>query len=117
MIVRCIFMKKRTVIAFIFCSIFLFNPNINCAKWGLSSGEYHCHSGNTYTNSKGQTFDSDGNLISNSSTSNTNSSSSSNNKTTAPKSSPKSSDNTLKSITIDGESIKISDQMNYKTKK
>ena len=38
------------------------------------------------------------------------------NKTTAPKSSPKSSDNTLKSITIDGESIKISDQMNYKTK-
>lgn len=72
-------MKKRTVIAFIFCSIFLFNPNIilahpgrtdgsgchkcntNCAKWGLSSGEYHCHSGNTYTNSKGQTFDSDGN--------------------------------------------------------
>ena len=127
-------MKKRKVIAFIFCSIFLFNPNMvlahpgrtdgsgchkcntNCAKWGLNSGEYHCHSGNTYTNSKGQTFDSDGNLISNSSTSNTNSSSSSNNKTTAPKPSPKSSDNTLKSITIDGENIEISDQMNYKTR-
>lgn len=127
-------MKKRKVIAFIFCSIFLFSPNMvlahpgrtdgsgchkcntNCAKWGLSSGEYHCHSGNSYTNSKGQTFDSDGNLISNSSTSNTNSSSSYNNKTTAPKPNSKSSDNTLKSITIDGESIEIFDQMNYKTK-
>lgn len=125
-------MKKRTIIVFIFCSIFLFNPNTvlahpgrtdgsgchkcntNCIKWGLNSGEYHCHSGNTYTNSRGQTFNSDGNLISGGSSSNTNSNS--NNQTPAPKPNPKSSDNTLKLITIDGESIAISDQMNYKTK-
>lgn len=125
-------MKKRTIIVFIFCSIFLFNPNTvlahpgrtdgsgchkcntNCTKWGLNSGEYHCHSGNTYTNSRGQTFNSNGNLISGGSSSNTNSNS--NNQTIAPKPNPKSSDNTLKSITIDGESIVISDEMNYKTK-
>ena len=32
----------------------------NCAKWGLEQNEYHCHSGNTYSNSKGQTFNKDG---------------------------------------------------------
>lgn len=36
----------------------------NCAKWGLNQDEYHCHSGNTYTNSKGQTFNKDGVKIS-----------------------------------------------------
>lgn len=36
----------------------------NCASWGLSDYEYHCHSGNTYTNSKGQVFNSDGTKIS-----------------------------------------------------
>lgn len=38
--------------------------NTNCASWGLSDYEYHCHSGNTYTNSKGQVFNSDGTKIS-----------------------------------------------------
>ena len=36
----------------------------NCPKWGLSTGEYHCHSGNTYMNSKGQTFNKEGVKIS-----------------------------------------------------
>ena len=36
----------------------------NCASWGLSDYEYHCHNGNTYTNSKGQVFNSDGTKIS-----------------------------------------------------
>ena len=128
-------MKKRMIVIFIFCSIFLFNPNVvlahpgrtdssgchkcntNCAKWGLNSGEYHCHSGNTYTNSRGQTFNSTGSLISDGSSSNTNSSSNSNSQTTTPKPNPKSSDNTLKSVTIDGENIEVADNMSYKTKK
>ena len=38
--------------------------NTNCASWGLNDYEYHCHSGNTYTNSKGQVFNSDGTKIS-----------------------------------------------------
>lgn len=36
----------------------------NCAKWGLEQNEYHCHSDNTYSNSKGQTFNKDGVKIS-----------------------------------------------------
>lgn len=36
----------------------------NCANWGLEQNEYHCHSGNTYTNSKGQTFNKEGVKIS-----------------------------------------------------
>lgn len=128
-------MRKRIIVIFIFCSIFLFNPNIvlahpgrtnssgchkcntNCEKWGLNSGEYHCHSGNTYTNSRGQTFNSDGSLISSNSSSNTNSGSNSNNQTTPSKTNPKSGDNTLKLVTVDGESVEVSDEMSYKTKK
>lgn len=128
-------MKKRMIVIFIFCNIFLFNPNIvlahpgrnnssgchtcntNCGKWGLNSGEYHCHSGNTYTNSTGQTFNSDGNLSSSNSSSNTNSNSNSNNQKTTPKPNLKSSVNTLKLVTIDGENIEVSDEMSYKTKK
>ncbi len=119
-------MRKRAIIVFIFCGVFLFNPNVvlahpgrtdsngchkcntNCAKWGLDTGEYHCHNGNTYTNSRGQTFNSDGNLLSDDS--------SSDGDFTISKSDPKSSDNTLKTVTVDGENIEISNQMNYKTK-
>lgn len=42
----------------------------NCAKWGLVDNEYHCHSGNTYSNSQGQIFNSDGTLNSYNSTNN-----------------------------------------------
>ena len=128
-------MKRQIIVIFIFCSIFLFNPNIvlahpgrtdssgchkcntNCEKWGLNTGEYHCHSGNNYTNSRGQMFNSAGNLISSNSSLNTNSSSSSNNQGTVSKSILKSSDNTLKNVTIDGENIKVSNEMIYETKK
>lgn len=132
-------MKKRMVVLFVLFSMLFLIPNIvlahpgrtdssgchacrtNCSKWGLNNNEYHCHSGNTYTNSNGQTYDSNGNLISGGSSSNNsssnNSTSSSNIQTTTPKPDLKSSDNTLKSITIDGENIEVSDEMTYKTKK
>ena len=117
-------MRKRAIIVFIFCGVILFNPNVvlahpgrtvsngchkcntNCAKWGLDTGEYHCHNGNTYTSSRGQIFNSDGNLLSDDSSSDGD----------FTISTPKSSDNTLKTVTVDGKNIEISNQMNYKTK-
>ena len=30
--------------------------NTDCARWGLNDYEYHCHNGDTYSNSKGQVF-------------------------------------------------------------
>ena len=62
----------------------------NCAKWGLRNGEYHCHNGG--------------------------STSSSSNTTSTQSTYVKSSDNTLKSITVDGDSVALSDQMTYVTK-
>lgn len=129
---------------FIFCFMFLFTTEVlahpgrtdsngghtcrtNCSKWGLNDDEYHYHNGNTYTNSKGQIFNSDGTMINNSGVINSNSdsnnnnnnsnnsNSNSNNHTTIPKENSKSSDNTLKSITIDGNNIEISDEMSYST--
>lgn len=70
----------------------------NCASWGLADGEKHCHNGNTYSNSKGQVYRSDGTLIKNN------------------KQVVKSSDNTLKNVYVDDESIEISDIMFYETK-
>lgn len=35
----------------------------NCSSWGLADYEYHCHNGSTYTNSKGQKFNSNGTQI------------------------------------------------------
>ena len=117
-------MRKRAIIVFIFCGVILFNPNVvlahpgrtvsngchkcntNSAKWGLDTGEYHCHNGNTYTSSRGQIFNSDGNLLSDDSSSDGD----------FTISTPKSNDNTLKTVTVDGENIEISNQMNYKTK-
>lgn len=45
----------------------------NCAKWGLDVNEYHCHSGNTYSNSKGEIYDKSGTRISGGNVSNNNS--------------------------------------------
>lgn len=42
----------------------------NCGKWGLDTNEYHCHSGNTYSNSKGEVYDKSGTKISNSNSNN-----------------------------------------------
>ena len=49
--------------------------NTNCAQWGLTDGEYHCHNktNNTYTNSKGEVYDKSGTKISGGNTSNNNS--------------------------------------------
>ena len=66
----------------------------NCAKWGLSYGQYHCH---------GKT---------NSSTS-TSTSSSNTNKTTTTK--VLDSNKNIKSISIDNTNIEVKDAMEYKT--
>ena len=63
----------------------------NCAKWGLANNEYHCHNGSG-TSSKKKT---------------------SSTKTVVSKS----SDNTLKSVSIDGENVNVDDDMTYSTKK
>ena len=44
----------------------------NCSSWGLDNNEYHCHNGNTYTNSKGDVYDKAGTKISSGSASNEN---------------------------------------------
>ena len=51
------------------------SDNTNCAQWGLTDGEYHCHNktNNTYTNSKGEVYDKSGTKISGGNTSNNNS--------------------------------------------
>lgn len=42
----------------------------NCSSWGLDDYEYHCHSGNTYTNSKGDVYNKSGTKISSGGSSN-----------------------------------------------
>ncbi len=68
----------------------------NCAKWGLSYGQYHCH---------GKT---------NSSNSNSNSSSSSNTNKT-PTTKVLDSNKNIKSISIDNTNIEVKDTMEYNT--
>ena len=77
----------------------------NCAKWGLSDGQYHCHNGGEYNSSSSNSYNS---------TSSYGSTSPSNYSQPAP---PKSSDNTLKSVKIDGEEIVVADRMQYETNK
>jgi len=88
----------------------------NCVSWGLNQGEYHCHNGNTYSNSRGQVFNKDGSLISNSSSSSsnnnsTNSSSSISNKPVYVKS----NNANLSTLKVDGQNINIDDIMNFTT--
>ena len=77
----------------------------NCAKWGLSDGQYHCHNGGGYNSSSSNSYNP---------TSSYGSTSPSNYSQPAP---PKSSDNTLKSVKIDGEEIVVADRMQYETNK
>ena len=102
-------MKNKILILLAFVSAFLLLPgNIlahpgrtdsngchycrtNCTKWGLANNEYHCHNGSG-TSSKKKT---------------------SSTKTVVSKS----SDNTLKSVSIDGENVNVDDDMTYSTKK
>ena len=69
----------------------------NCAKWGLSNGEYHCHNGNSSSSS---------------SSSYNNSSSIYNNQPVVED--VKSSDTSIKSIKVDGELVELT-KMEYKT--
>lgn len=113
----------------------------NCSSWGLEDYEYHCHSGNTYTNSKGDIYDKAGTKISSGSAANEDTTSkeetsnnnqqttspsvgteSNNNTTTDSKptvSTPvkKSEDTSLKYIKIDNQEITISDEIIYETNK
>lgn len=115
--------------------------NSNCEKWGLQTNEYHCHSGNTYTNSKGEVYDSSGikisNKISNDNTPATNNNTSNNNTPTTnnntsnnnqsynnyssnkeevPVVIQKSNDISLKYIKINNQEIAIEDEMYYEAK-
>lgn len=78
----------------------------NCASWGLSSGEYHCHNGSYSSNNKIET-------TRNTTTRNTTTTTI---KITTTTQKPKSNDNTLKAIIIDGESLDIENELEYITK-
>ncbi len=88
----------------------------NCARWGLNQDEYHCHSGNTYTNSLGQVFNADGSMINSSSKVESNNQIT-NNTPTIKKTVAKSSDNSIKSIIVDNNQIDVNDIMTYQTSK
>lgn len=114
-------MKKLNVLYFI-CIMFFISPSMvfahpgrtdsngchtcktNCPSWGLNYNEYHCHNGNTYSNSKGQVFNSNGVLISDSS--------SNNNDNIIYQ---KSNNTNIKSLLVDGNNINISEKMNFST--
>lgn len=88
----------------------------NCARWGLNQDEYHCHSGNTYTNSLGHVFNADGSMINSSSKVESNNQIT-NNTPTIKKTVAKSSDNSIKSIIVDNNQIDVNDIMTYQTSK
>lgn len=77
----------------------------NCAKWGLRTGQYHCHNGGGYNSSSSNSYNS------------TNSYGSTSPSNYSQPETPKSSDNTLKSVKIDGEEIVVADRMQYETNK
>lgn len=153
--------KEKKIISILFLITLLMNCNVvyahpgrtnssgchycktNCSSWGLDDGEYHCHNGNTYTNSKGQVFSSDGSLINDNASSNSNSSNSSVNDSSNNSNSSTSSNNnssnsnnnssssnitnnasttyvkskvaTISSLKIDGNNVTISNEMNFTT--
>ena len=80
----------------------------NCAKWGLSDGQYHCHNGGGSNSSSSSSSNSYNSTSSYGSTSPSNYS---------QPATPKSSDNTLKSIKVDGKDIVVADKMQYETNK
>ncbi len=92
----------------------------NCSKYGLKTGEYHCHDGSSSektttsnkSNTKTSTTKKSTSTTTNTKTTTKNSTSSTNNtkKTTVTKS----SDNSLKSIEIDGKKIDL-DKLEYTT--
>lgn len=99
----------------------------NCANWGLETNEYHCHSGNTYLNTKGEIYDKSGTKISGGNTSNNyvteknennnTTTEDSTNKPTSTKPVQKNEDTSLKYIKVDNQNIAISDEVIYETSK
>lgn len=121
-------MKKRIRVVCILCCLFLTNPIIvlahpgrtdsngchtcrtNCEKWGLRYGQYHCHNKKSNSSSSGnQYYNYHGG-------SSSNSSDNQKNQVTEPPPVPKSSDNTLKAVSIEGENIEVAEEMFYNTK-
>lgn len=104
----------------------------NCPSWGLEYEEYHCHSGNTYTNSKGEVYNEKGVLLTNNNSSNNESNNNdSNNNTLSNNESDKhnlvnnnqsevkqvvkSDDTSLKYVKINNKPIVILETMTYET--
>lgn len=104
---------------------------INCPSWGLEYEEYHCHSGNTYTNSKGEVYNEKGVLLNNNNSSNNESNNNDSNNTSSNNKSDnnnlvnnnqsevkqvaKSDDTSLKYVKINNKPIVISETMTYET--
>lgn len=123
-------MKLKIVGIFILC-LLLITPNevsahpgrtdangchycrTNCEQWGLSYGEYHCHNGSGSSSSSSSSSNQNNSV----STYNYNNSSSNSNSSYKQPEPPKSSDNTLKSVVIDGNNLTVADQMQYETNK
>lgn len=82
----------------------------NCAKWGLSDGEYHCHNGGSSSSSSSSSTSNEESTTRKTTTKATTI-------TTTTTQKPKSSDNTLKEIIIDGEILEVEDELDYITKK
>lgn len=104
----------------------------NCPSWGLEYEEYHCHSGNTYTNSKGEVYNEKGVLLTNNNSSNNESNNNDSNNNTLSnnesdkhnlvnnnqsevKQVAKSDDTSLKYVKINNKPIVISETMTYET--
>lgn len=88
----------------------------NCADWGLRTGQYHCHNGGG--SSSGSSSSSDSYNSTNSYGSTTPSNYGGAYSQPEPQPEPaKSSDNTIKSIKIDGKDIIVADKMQYETNK
>lgn len=81
----------------------------NCASWGLSDGQYHCHNGGSSSSSSSSSISNEESTTRKITTKVTTTIT-----TTTHK--PKSSDNTLKEIIIDDEIFEVEDELNYKTK-
>ncbi len=129
-------MKKRRKIIILLVTILLINENAfahpgrtdgngchtcrtNCESWGLRKNEYHCHNGNSYSNSSGSNnSDSSSNSNSSNNSGGSNSSSSSTNQGSSTSSNEiyvKSNDTSIASITIDNIDINIDEEMNFST--
>ena len=103
----------------------------NCPSWGLEYEEYHCHSGNTYTNSKGEVYNEKGVLLNNNTSSNNESNNNDSNNTSSNNKSDnnnlvnnnqsevkqvaKSDDTSLKYVKINNKPIVISETMTFET--